>query len=78
MVTSPQLSDRTVFDRVPLRELARFRPSTLRAEMSTVFQDFGQYQFTVRENVALGRIDAVDDDEAVRAAVRLAGATEFV
>lgn len=60
------------------QDAARFRPSTLRAEMSTVFQDFGQYQFTVRENVALGRIDAVDDDEAIRAAVRLAGATEFV
>lgn len=60
------------------QDAARFRPSTLRAEMSTVFQDFGQYQFTVRENVALGRIDAIDDDQAIRAAVRLAGATEFV
>jgi hypothetical protein len=26
--TSPQLSDSTVFDRFPFRELARFRPST--------------------------------------------------
>ncbi|MFO7545349.1 MAG: ABC transporter ATP-binding protein [Trueperaceae bacterium] len=60
------------------QDAARFRPSTLRAEMSTVFQDFGQYQFTVRENVALGRIEALDDTDAIRAAVRLAGATEFV
>ncbi len=60
------------------QDAARFRPSTLRAEMSTVFQDFGQYQFSVRENVALGRIDAIDDDDAIRAALRLAGASEFV
>lgn len=60
------------------QDAARFRPSSLCAEMSTVFQDFGQYQMTVRENIALGRVDAIDDDEALRAAARLAGADGFV
>ncbi len=56
----------------------RFSPSSLRREMSTVFQDFGQYQMTVRENIAIGRIEAAADDEAVSKAARRAGATEFI
>lgn len=56
----------------------RFSPSSLRREMSTVFQDFGQYQMTVRENIAIGRIDASADDEAVARAAERAGATEFI
>ncbi len=56
----------------------RFSPSSLRREMSTVFQDFGQYQMTVRENIAIGRIESAADDEAVAKAAQRAGATEFV
>ena len=46
--------------------------------MSTVFQDFGQYQMTVRENIALGDVDAVANDAAVTAAAGQAGADEFI
>ena len=72
-------------------DASRFSPSSLRAEMSTVFQDFGQYQMTVRENIALGRgseeldaeeaavgAEAAAIDAAVRQAGRRAGAEEFV
>lgn len=71
-------------------DAARFSPASLRAEMSTVFQDFGQYQMTVRENVALGKgaddmaklrdgsAEAAAMDAAVREAGRRAGADVFI
>ena len=59
-------------------DASRFSPSSLRAEMSTVFQDFGQYQMTVRENIALGNVNAAADDAAVQAAAERAGAAEFI
>ena len=46
--------------------------------MSIIFQDFGQYQMTVRENVALGRTEGLTDDADVEAASLRAGAAEFV
>jgi ATP-binding cassette, subfamily B, bacterial len=33
----------------------RFSPRSVQREISGIFQDFGQYQMTVRENVAVGR-----------------------
>lgn len=60
------------------RNAEEFSPSSLRAEMSTVFQDFGQYQMTVRENIALGDVDAVADDEGVMRAAVQAGADDFI
>ncbi|HEX7038508.1 MAG TPA: ABC transporter ATP-binding protein [Trueperaceae bacterium] len=59
-------------------DASRFSPSSLRAEMSTVFQDFGQYQMTVRENIALGDVAAAADDPAVQAAAERAGAEGFI
>lgn len=56
----------------------RFSPSSLREQMSTVFQDFGQYQMTVRENIALGDVEAVANDEAITHAADQAGADEFI
>ena len=60
------------------RDADEFSPSSLREEMTTVFQDFGQYQMTVRENIALGDVDAAADDEGVMRAAIQAGADEFI
>lgn len=73
------------------QDAARFNPASLRAQMSTVFQDFGQYQMTVKENIALGRggdeLEAEDEargaeaaaiEEGVRQAGKRAGAEEFI
>ena len=59
-------------------DATRFSPSSLRDEMSTVFQDFGKYQMTVRENIALGRVESVADDAALDEAADRAGAEEFI
>lgn len=69
------------------QDSARFSAASLRAEMSTVFQDFGQYQMTVRENIAIGKVArgmprggeaAPELDEAVRTAGERAGADGFI
>jgi ATP-binding cassette subfamily B protein len=73
------------------QDAARFSPASLRAEMSTVFQDFGQYQMTVKENIALGRgveelaaggAATAEESAAVDAAIveagKRAGADDFV
>jgi len=69
-------------------DAARFNAASLRAEMSTVFQDFGTYQMTVRENIAIGDVAAGMPERmeggggeagaAVRAAAGRAGADRFI
>lgn len=58
-------------------DAARFSPRSVQREMSIIFQDFGQYQMTVRENVALGRSSLTGDAEVEAASLR-AGADAFV
>lgn len=60
------------------QDAQRFSPASLRREMSIIFQDFGEYQMTVRENIALGlQTEAGRSEELQRAADR-AGAREFI
>ncbi|APC35490.1 bacteriocin ABC transporter [Nocardiopsis dassonvillei] len=43
-----------------------------------VFQDFGRYELTVRDNIAFGSLAHADDEEGLREAARQAGLLEFV
>src|SRR5690606_4193845 len=56
----------------------RFSPASLRREMSIIFQDFGQYQMTVRENVALGLNNDPANLTPLEAAAERAGASDFI
>ena len=60
------------------QDAARFSPRSIQKEMSIIFQDFGQYQLTVRENVALGYTESLADDADVEAASVRAGADAFI
>lgn len=60
------------------KDAARYSPRSVQQQMSIVFQDFGQYQMTARENVALGQLSAIADDAAVQRAGEQSGANEFV
>ena len=60
------------------QDASRFTPSSVQQEMSIIFQDFGQYQMTVRENVALGRSEEEQAGDSVRAASQRAGAKDFI
>jgi ATP-binding cassette, subfamily B, bacterial len=52
---------------VDLRDLD---PEFLRSHIGVLFQDFASYEFSVRENVVLGRPGAPSDDEKVMTALR--------
>lgn len=63
-------------------DAARFSPRSVQSEMSIIFQDFGQYQMSVSENVALGQSESLAEDtgtdpEVVTASER-AGADGFI
>lgn len=60
------------------QDATRFSPRSVQHEIATVFQDFGQYQMTVRENIAVGRGEGEADAGALRSAAERAGADGFV
>jgi ATP-binding cassette subfamily B protein len=60
------------------QDVRRFSPASVRREMSIIFQDFGQYQMSVKENVALGLVTELTDLEPVRSAAARGGAAEFI
>ncbi len=60
------------------QDARQFSPRSVQREIATVFQDFGQYQMTVRENVAVGRGAGDGDASALQAAADRAGAAGFV
>ncbi|HMI87087.1 MAG TPA: ABC transporter ATP-binding protein [Polyangiaceae bacterium] len=60
------------------RNLQSWPIEELHKRMGVLLQDFNQYQFSARENVALGSIDHFDDDARVARAVSRAGASSLV
>jgi ATP-binding cassette subfamily B protein len=68
-------SGAVLWDNVDASEV---HPDQLRDQVTVLFQDFGRYMFTARENISLGRVERRDDFEAIRAACRDAGATDFI
>jgi ATP-binding cassette subfamily B protein len=47
-------------------------------QVVAVFQDFGRYELTVRDNIAFGSLAHTDDEEGLRAVARQAGLLEFI
>ena len=60
------------------KDVTHYSRRSVQREMSIIFQDFGRYQMTVRENVGLGRTDAINDETQVRTAGVQAGADGFI
>ena len=46
----------------------RFSPRSVQREMSIIFQDYGQYQMTARENIGLSRTDKLEETAAIERA----------
>jgi ATP-binding cassette subfamily B protein len=44
------------------QDLRQYDPDELRAAVGVIFQDFVRYDMRVRENIAVGRIEAKDDE----------------
>jgi len=65
---------RVLIGGVDVRELSEnFR----RKLLSVVFQDFQGYELTLRENVALGDIERLEEDSRIQEALKLAGGEEL-
>jgi ATP-binding cassette subfamily B protein len=64
-----------LWDGVDIRELSC---DALRSRIAAVFQDYMCYDLTARENIALGQISALPDDDRIRSAARLAEADEAI
>lgn len=57
---------------------SRFSPGSLQKQMSIIFQDFGQYQMSVRENIALSKSEDLGLEQSIQNASQKAGAKEFI
>jgi ATP-binding cassette, subfamily B, bacterial len=59
-------------------DTATVDPDQLRRSVAVIFQDFIRYHLPARDNIGLGRVEAIDDVGAVRAAASQAGADDFL
>ena len=66
-------SGRILLDGVDLRE---YDLADLRRRMGVIFQDFVQYELTAGENVGLGQVEVLGDEERIRSAAAQSGADE--
>ena len=64
-----------LLDGVDLRD---YDLQSLHQRFGVIFQDFVRYQFSVRENIGFGQIDAAEDMARIRAAADRGGATEVI
>ena len=60
------------------RDLREWDEGALRRRIGVIFQDFNQYQLALRENVAFGSVQHLQDDQRVGRAIEQGGARELV
>jgi ATP-binding cassette subfamily B protein len=60
------------------RDVREYDPDELRAQIGIIFQDFVTYHLSARENIGVGRLDRLDDLQAVREAAERGGATSVI
>jgi ATP-binding cassette subfamily B protein len=68
-------SGQILLDGVDLRE---YDIEDLWKEIGVIFQDFVKYEMTASDNIAVGRLDARDDDRKIRAAAAQSHAEEVI
>jgi ATP-binding cassette subfamily B protein len=64
-----------LLDGVDLRE---YDLTSLHQRFGVIFQDFVRYQFTVRENIGFGQVDALDDLARIKDAADHGGASALI
>jgi ATP-binding cassette subfamily B protein len=66
---------RITLDGVDVRE---FRPEEYRRQVAVLFQDFGHYQLSARENIWFGDVRREPEGSWIEEAARIAGADPFI
>lgn len=64
-----------LLDGVDLRE---YDLESLHQRFGVIFQDFVRYQFTVRENIAFGQVEALEDLDRIKDAAERGGASAII
>jgi ATP-binding cassette subfamily B protein len=59
-------------------DIGDWSPDAVRRRVAVIFQDYQRFHLTVGENIGFGRLEALDDAQAVQAAAVLAGADQFI
>jgi len=59
-------------------DLREYDLEALRASMGVIFQDFVRYNFTARDNIAVGRIESRDDQARIERAAHASQADEVI
>jgi ATP-binding cassette subfamily B protein len=60
------------------RDLRDYDLDDLRGNVGVIFQDFVRYHLTARENIGVGRLEAMNDDARIHEAARRALADELI
>jgi ATP-binding cassette, subfamily B, bacterial len=60
------------------RDLRDWNRAELHRRIGVIFQDFNQYQLALRENIAFGSVDHLEDQQRLGRAVEQGGARELV
>lgn len=64
--------------KVGIRSLGDIDSKTWRKTTSVIFQDFNRYHMTAKENIGIGQVERIDDDDAIKQAALAGGANEVV
>ena len=59
-------------------DVARLDPDWLHDRVTVVFQDFARFMLTAKENIGLGRVERIDDVQAIVDAAVRSGADVFI
>jgi ATP-binding cassette subfamily B protein len=59
-------------------EVRRISPESMYQHMSAIFQDFGRYQMTAKENIGFGRVERMDNLGDLQAAAVASGVEEVI
>jgi ATP-binding cassette subfamily B protein len=66
---------RVVIDGHDVRD---YDPEELRKQLGVLYQDYATYQTTAHENIGLGRVEEIENLEAIEAAANQGGASEII
>ncbi|MFR0917055.1 MAG: ABC transporter ATP-binding protein [Faecalibacillus intestinalis] len=64
-----------LFNNVNIRIINK---KSIRNKISTLFQDYNQYQFTVKENIGFGNINKINSNESIYEAAQMANTDKFI
>jgi len=59
-------------------DISRFDKKAYRDRFGVIFQDFFRYEFTIRENIAVGNIEAIEDTPLIQDAARKSLADQVI